>query len=255
MSKQDSNRILAHRILQALVDSSLATHFQLYRLDVQAELKLNDEEMKLYDYQTLVELLRPVEFPRLHFKGRELRTGQVPAETVAQAVPPVVPQVQVLPVAQTPPPVQAPAEQAPSEQTHTPPSPEKAPAEQVPVERPLPVSQPEQAEAPQAPQDPQEESEQPEKKKRDPVVKALRRVLKGASIPLDGLTIDAETHPKAVLLKGKDTKQHQAVLTSLEGRWNVRLNAWVFNKEKLLMAREKAKRQSGDKEEDEQSDC
>jgi hypothetical protein len=89
MSNQNIDaRILAHRILQSLCDSSLATEFQEFRFEVQQELKLSDEEMKIYDFQNVVELLRPIQLPRRHFKGREVRREAPPVQAQEEAVPP-----------------------------------------------------------------------------------------------------------------------------------------------------------------------
>lgn len=72
-------------------------------------------------------------------------------------------------------------------------------------------------------------------KNKHPAAKAMRKLLRVTNIPLDNLVFDTEKYEKAIIVQGvSDIYREQ--FQSFGGKWNARLGAWVFSKQKLIEA-------------------
>jgi chemotaxis protein histidine kinase CheA len=85
-------------------------------------------------------------------------------------------------------------------------------------------------------------------KNKHPAAKAMRKLLRTVGIPLEGLTLDTEKYDKALIIFG-NTKPHRDSLNTLGGKWNGRLSGWVFSKQKLTSAMEKAQQLTEEQQE------
>lgn len=235
---------IAYRILDALCDSHWSHEMQEYHDAVQEDLRLTDEQMtKFFSLPTMVNLLRPIAQPDKLYKGRPIKkvshrwnrepfvslsnsralAGWQPVEQVAEQ--------QVEQVAEQQ--VEQPAEQV--EQV-------EQPVEQVEETQP---EQPQQEEVGKGhePEPEQQPEQQPEfKSDDDACIDAFASVCRASNIPFEQFECEAsKKYPKALFVRGDGIQAYNRVLVSLGGTWNQKHTAYVFNKIKIIQARETAR--------------
>jgi len=260
---------LAYRMLCALRDSSFSGEMQCYRKDVKEDLSLSEEEMGIFDFNTICELLKPCSEPVRLFKGRPVRSQDRP-NSPKMDLPFMqctgnfcVPSWAMRGVVE-----ESSAEQDQKffhvqqneplvvstevrEETYFPVETlvkdvytEAVPVDTAPVKDVYTEAVPVET-APVALQETVVES-----KNKHPAAKAMRKLCRVAGLPVDDFQFDTDKYPKALVLFG-NTKPYTKVLESLGGNWNSRHSAWIFSKEKLMKAVTDAnQRKLSQKEED-----
>jgi hypothetical protein len=220
---EHDDRTVAWQILCALCESSLADEFDHYFQDVQADLKISDEQMqRVYNLNAICRLLAP-EAPR-----PRLYKGQRARGRFAEAIFSVMHRGPSLPPLEFPERVWTPICSGGicTLPLRTAPLP--------PVDENECENEEKHDDAPPAEQDNDSGSSSSDKNKH-PAAKAMRKLLRTVGIPLEGLTLDTDKYEKALVIFG-NTKPHKEQLSELGGKWNARLVGWVFSKQKLVTA-------------------
>lgn len=217
----EDDRTVAWKILNALCQSSLKDEFEHYSEAVQKDLNLSSDQMfRVYSLSRICRLLEPTNPRRRFYKGVEIKED-ISVSTLLDHY------TVALEAHDTSNSVQEADESKPTLPTRSDGS--VCQGHQV-------LSQIEEncEQECEVPDEPSSRSSSGEKNKH-PAAKAMRKLLRAVSIPMDGLTLDTEKYEKALVVFG-DTKPHKDQFASMGGKWNARLGAWVFSKTKLIEA-------------------
>jgi len=236
MSDNQMDKRMAWRILCALLkESSFGDDFDVFRNVIQRDLHLTNEQMdQLYNLTTLCRLLEPKEHS---FKGVPLPQSVMRRSSFHSAFP-------------SPRPASPADWSQPYDLSHFFPAQASGPTwllsqqQETCAQRPCDETEHAETEQQTETENKHENTQETNnsdteskttEKNRDPIAKALRKILRGVNIPTADLEIDTVKYPSAVVVCG-DTKPHKDALLTVGGKWNPRVGAWIFSKAKIAAA-------------------
>ena len=224
------DKLLAHKILLALCESSLSEEMDHYKFAVQEDLGLDTQTVdRLFSLSAIARLLEP-EMPKPRYyrgklvpkKDAKPNWNQMLNMILGRDIAPEKTESEARDVV---------AQEIKTEETdvitltlhNKPPTFDR----QDPV--PIPdVEQPDSFQSEEA----LRIAEEPEKNKH-PAAKALRKLMRDQNVQIDGMKIDTEKYERSLILMG-NTKPYKEFLKTIGGKWSARSGVWQFSKDYLV---------------------